>query len=55
MPFVMLCGVQVRRELADNYCHYCPDNYDTLDACYDWAKETLAAHANDPREVIYTR
>eukprot|EP00878_Enallax_costatus_P010570 GHUV01011038.1.p1 GENE.GHUV01011038.1~~GHUV01011038.1.p1 ORF type:complete len:423 (+),score=110.07 GHUV01011038.1:141-1409(+) len=45
----------VRRELTDNYCHYCPDTYDSLDACYDWAKETLAKHAGDKREFIYTR
>lgn len=45
----------VRRELADNYCHYCPDTYDSLDACYDWARQTLQAHAGDKREFIYTR
>lgn len=45
----------VRRELADNYCHYAPDTYDSLDACYDWAKQTLALHARDKREHIYTR
>lgn len=45
----------VRRELADNYCHHCPDTYDSLDACYDWARETLRAHAGDKREFIYTR
>eukprot|EP00882_Tetradesmus_deserticola_P031109 GHRQ01035162.1.p2 GENE.GHRQ01035162.1~~GHRQ01035162.1.p2 ORF type:complete len:230 (+),score=115.55 GHRQ01035162.1:124-813(+) len=45
----------IRRELGDNYCHYCPDTYDTLDACYDWARDTLRAHAGDKREFIYTR
>lgn len=53
----MLCRLLqvVRRELADNFCHYCPDSYDSLDACYDWAKQTLQAHAGDKREHIYTR
>jgi hypothetical protein len=118
----------VRRELADNYCHYCPggwpaetlgsraplegawegvlgvgagcvarapglrlapaaqtgaalgprqahaahhpncaltfgrhyrfgpaDSYDSLDACYDWARDTLRAHAGDKREFVYSR
>ncbi|KAF8071386.1 PHR1 [Scenedesmus sp. PABB004] len=44
----------VRRELADNYCHYCPATYDSLDAAYDWARDSLAAHAGDKREFIYT-
>ena len=44
----------VRRELADNYCHYV-ENYDSLDAAYDWAKQTLAVHAGDKREFLYTR
>ncbi|GBF93049.1 CPD photolyase [Raphidocelis subcapitata] len=45
----------VRRELADNYCHHCPDTYDSLDACYEWARETLRTHARDKREHLYTR
>ncbi len=44
----------VRRELSDNYCFYTP-NYDTLDACYPWARETLQKHASDKREYIYTQ
>jgi hypothetical protein len=40
--------------LADNYCFYV-DNYDSLDAAYDWAKETLQAHSKDKREFVYTR
>ncbi len=36
----------VRRELSDNYCFYTP-NYDTLDACYPWARETLQKHASE--------
>lgn len=43
----------VRRELSDNYCFYVP-NYDSLDAAYDWAKETLNVHRNDKREHLYT-
>ena len=44
----------VRRELSDNYCFY-TRNYDSLDACYPWARETLQKHAADKREFIYTR
>ena len=43
----------VRRELADNYCHYV-ENYDTLDAAYDWARESLNAHRKDKREHLYS-
>ncbi len=46
--------VLVRRELAENFCHYEP-HYDRVDAFPDWAKKTLAAHAQDPREYLYTR
>ncbi|EFN58989.1 CPD photolyase [Chlorella variabilis] len=44
----------VRRELADNYCFYVP-NYDSLDAAYDWARQTLNDHRGDKREHVYTR
>ena len=30
-------------------------HYDSLEGCYDWAKETLKAHSADKREVVYTR
>ena len=44
----------VRRELADNFCWYSPA-YDSLEGQkYDWAKDTLRAHASDPREKTYT-
>uniref|UniRef100_A0A7S0SHQ2 Deoxyribodipyrimidine photo-lyase n=1 Tax=Mantoniella antarctica TaxID=81844 RepID=A0A7S0SHQ2_9CHLO len=44
----------VRRELADNFCHYSPQ-YDTLDGQkYDWAKDTLRLHAADARPYVYT-
>lgn len=42
----------VRRELAENYCYYCA-SYDSLDGAWDWAKSSLAAHQNDPREIQY--
>ncbi|KAI3433882.1 hypothetical protein D9Q98_003684 [Chlorella vulgaris] len=44
----------VRRELADNYCYYVP-NYDSLDAAYDWARNSLDAHRADKREHLYTK
>ena len=44
----------VRRELADNFCWYSP-KYDTLEGqSYDWAKDTLRAHASDKRDHVYT-
>ncbi|GAB4814126.1 hypothetical protein N2152v2_001172 [Parachlorella kessleri] len=44
----------VRRELADNFCYY-EQKYDSLEAAYDWARQTLDAHRNDKREFLYTR
>lgn len=46
--------IVVRRELSDNYCFYVPE-YDTMAACFDWARDTLNAHRNDKREYIYSR
>ncbi|MFA5235271.1 MAG: deoxyribodipyrimidine photo-lyase [Bacilli bacterium] len=43
----------VRRELADNFCHY-NQNYDSISGFPDWAKRSLDAHRNDPRPYIYT-
>ena len=43
----------VRRELSDNFCYY-EKNYDSLEACSDWAKESLAKHASDKREYVYS-
>jgi len=43
----------VRRELADNFCHYQP-HYDTLQGAAGWARDSLALHAADPREHVYT-
>ena len=44
----------VRKELADNFCFY-EKNYLSLTAGPEWAQKSLAAHASDPREFIYTR
>lgn len=44
----------VRRELADNFCLYNPA-YDHLAGAHAWAKKTLAEHAADEREYVYTR
>ena len=43
----------VRRELADNYCHYNPD-YDNFYGFPDWAKKSLQEHRKDKREYVYT-
>jgi deoxyribodipyrimidine photo-lyase len=42
----------VRRELADNFCLHQP-RYDSLDAAYPWARETLETHKKDKREFVY--
>lgn len=44
----------VRKELSDNFCFY-NSAYDSLDGARDWAKKTLADHANDSREFTYTK
>jgi len=43
----------VRRELAINFVARNP-KYDSLAGCPDWARATLAKHANDPRPKLYT-
>jgi deoxyribodipyrimidine photo-lyase len=42
------------RELAINFVHFNPV-YDSIECAPDWAHRTLAAHAGDPRPVLYTR
>lgn len=42
----------VRRELSENYCFYNP-GYDSIEGAHDWAKKTIAEHADDSREYIY--
>lgn len=49
---VFIEEIVVRRELADNFCNYCP-NYDSIDCAWDWAKKTLFEHALDKREYLY--
>jgi deoxyribodipyrimidine photo-lyase len=44
----------VRRELAVNFVHYCP-NYDAYDALPAWARRTLEGHAADARPRAYSR
>ncbi|MDD4385217.1 MAG: deoxyribodipyrimidine photo-lyase [Bacteroidales bacterium] len=43
----------VRRELSDNFCFYNND-YDTPNGFHNWAKVSLAEHANDEREYTYS-
>ena len=43
----------VRRELAINFCRYNP-NYDNLKCAEPWARRTLAEHARDEREYLYS-
>ncbi len=44
----------VRRELAKNYVRYNPA-YDRYDGLPEWAQRTLADHAGDEREAVYSR
>jgi deoxyribodipyrimidine photo-lyase len=43
----------VRRELAVNFVHYCPD-YDAYQGLPNWAKKTLEEHCTDARPILYT-
>lgn len=43
----------VRRELALNFVWYTPD-YDRWEGLPRWARETLLAHAADPRPALYS-
>jgi deoxyribodipyrimidine photo-lyase len=43
----------VRRELAVNFIARNPD-YDALAGCPEWARKTLADHADDPRPFLYS-
>jgi deoxyribodipyrimidine photo-lyase len=42
------------RELAINFVHFNP-LYDSIECAEPWAHRSLAAHAADPRPVLYTR
>jgi len=43
----------IRRELSLNFVHFNP-HYDGYEGLPEWAKKTLAEHADDPREYVYT-
>ena len=43
----------VRRELADNFCHY-EKNYDQFEGFHAWAQKTLNEHRSDEREFVYS-
>jgi deoxyribodipyrimidine photo-lyase len=44
----------VRRELAMNHVHFRPDTYDSYECLPEWARESLAEHADDEREHVYS-
>ena len=44
----------VRRELSDNFCHYC-EHYDSFAGFPAWAQKTLNEHRSDLRQFVYTR
>ena len=44
----------IRRELAFNFACF-TDNQESLDALPDWARKTLAKHARDKRDPVYTQ
>jgi deoxyribodipyrimidine photo-lyase len=42
------------RELGLNFCHFRED-YERYESLPDWTKQTLAKHARDEREYVYSR
>ena len=44
----------VRRELTMNHVHFRPDTYDSYTCLPEWARESLAEHADDEREYVYS-
>ena len=44
----------VRRELSMNHVHFRPDTYDSYECLPEWARESLAEHADDEREHAYS-
>jgi deoxyribodipyrimidine photo-lyase len=44
----------VWRELAINFVRYSPDTYDSWKCAENWAKQSIAEHAKDEREHLYT-
>jgi deoxyribodipyrimidine photo-lyase len=45
----------VRRELADNWCYYNHQKYDSIEGAAQWAQDTLKVHSKDKRDAVYTR
>jgi deoxyribodipyrimidine photo-lyase len=50
----LLEEIIVRKELADNFCFYSA-TYTTIKGAAAWAQASLASHANDPRDFLYTK
>ena len=44
----------IRRELADNFCHY-NQNYQTVNSFPTWARQTLESHCHDDRPYLYSQ
>ena len=44
----------VWRELAINFVKYSPETYDSWNCAENWAKQSIADHARDEREHLYT-
>jgi deoxyribodipyrimidine photo-lyase len=44
----------VWRELAINFVRYSPETYDSWKCAENWAQQTIAEHAKDEREHLYT-
>ncbi|MFO0704009.1 MAG: deoxyribodipyrimidine photo-lyase [Patescibacteria group bacterium] len=43
----------IRKELAENFCHYTKE-YDSTSSFPSWAKKTLSTHLVDKRDFIYS-
>ncbi|WP_028574519.1 deoxyribodipyrimidine photo-lyase [Desulfonatronovibrio hydrogenovorans] len=43
----------IRKELADNFCHFNPD-YDNFHGLPQWGQKTLNKHRIDPRPYLYS-
>jgi deoxyribodipyrimidine photo-lyase len=54
LPDEFLEELIVRRELAFNFARFTA-NPESLDALPDWARKSLAKHANDKRDPVYSR
>lgn len=46
----LLSKLLLHRELAHHFCFHVRDALETFEALPEWARETLLAHATDPRE-----